>query len=65
MRRYIAKPRAWWGDNDWDEGFPDKPDGVTVFEEDGPEFTGRLNADGNRIYRYRDPIGFRRDDADD
>lgn len=34
------------------------PDDVTVYDSDDAEYTGVLNAQGVRIYRVRDKIGF-------
>ena len=42
----------------WDSG-PLLP--AVMVEDEGPEFTGLLDAAGNRIYRTKNPIGFGRD----
>lgn len=60
MRRYTSvKPRAYL--EDWYDRDP-FPSHLTVYEPDeGPFFTGLLDAQGNELYAYdeREPIGFR------
>lgn len=54
------KPKLWVGD----QTYADEPSvSATVLHEqddNGPQFTGLYNADGEPLYREREPIGFRR-----
>lgn len=59
MRRYTTKPRAIWVE-DLGEECPDLPQ-ITVYEDDCPQSTGLLDAQGNELYRVdeKEPIGFK------
>lgn len=56
MPRYVSQPKrtAYW-DGDVGEVYERE---VTVYDDDLPQETGLLDADGNPLYRLRDPIGF-------
>lgn len=43
----------------WDEWSDAKTKGETVFEPEEPEWSGLLDAQGNRMVREREPIGFK------
>lgn len=55
--KYLSKPARQY----WEESWQEPKTSITVIEEDDrPQDTGLLDADGNRLYRVKErrPIGF-------
>lgn len=68
MRYVVGKPKppnirsvrkGGWTIGGWDDDTPATASTAHVEERDQFEDTGLLDADGNRLYRERDPIGFK------
>lgn len=58
--RYVARPRQWWPDGEYD---PDQHDAVSapdlvVDDVREPRFTGLYDASGSPLYRLPEKIGF-------
>lgn len=51
------RPRQWWQDED-DFAPYEPPPSITVHEEEDERWTGHLDANGNKLMRPRNPIGF-------
>ena len=49
-------PRQWMDEDRWN---PDQHGNVTVYEADGPQKTGLLDAKGRPLIKPRQPIGFK------
>jgi hypothetical protein len=45
------------GEDDWEDDVPHTPH-LIVFEQDGPEYSGLVDADGNPLVKHRRPIGY-------
>lgn len=58
MPRYRSRPARAWFDHPADVAGASEPSRIapTVFEQ--PTFTGLLDAAGNQIWTYPDPVGF-------
>lgn len=58
MQTSRGRPRVWWVEDEPTEPIPHQT--ITVHENEPDDWSGLYDASGKKLYRARQPFGFRR-----